>query len=191
MWWLRAYRAAALAVALAAAGCTAQPLYSGAVSPAIAPEGAPAGRVAALAEINVAPVSTRDAQVVRNELIFLLSGGRGNPAGAPYALALRANSRSESSTVVNTVGVEQAPTASVLSFIGTYTLTEVSSGRVLGRGTRRAVASYDVPSQPFAAQRAERDAENRAARELAAFLATAVAADLAHGRNAAAVKTAR
>lgn len=181
--------AALLAALLAAgttAGCTARPLYSSAVA-TVAATGVPAGDMrAALAAINVAPVQGRPAQEVRNELIFLLSGGRGNAVAPAYSLTLSASPAVTGSTVTNTVGVEQAPTASTLTFTGIYTLSDAATGRIIGRGTRSAVASYDMPRQPFSRDRAARDAENRAARELAALLAAAIAADLATGRNAAA-----
>jgi LPS-assembly lipoprotein len=187
MWSSRRFarmRPAAVAAAamLVLSACTAQPLYSGSVAPQV-DAGIPGQRIAAAtAQIRVAEVTTREAQQVRNELIFLLAGGRGNPAEAPYSLALSAYSFSESSALATIAGTEQAPTSAIMSFIGAYTLTETASGRVLGSGTRRATASYDVPGQPFAAQRAIRDAQDRSARELAAFLSSAIAADLAHGR---------
>jgi LPS-assembly lipoprotein len=171
-------------VAAVVAGCTAQPLYSTSVAPAA---GNNTSVTAALGQVNVAPVTTREAQEVRNELIFLLSGGGGNPVDAPYELTLSAYASSQSSTAVNTVGIEQAPTAAIMSFVGTYTLTESGTGRVVGKGTRHATALYDVPiNRPFAEQRSARDAQDRSARELAALLAAAIAADLATGRKAAA-----
>lgn len=174
-----------MAIVAAVAGCTAQPLYSTSVAPEVG--GNNTSVAAALGQVNVAPVTTREAQVVRNELIFLLSGGRGNPAGASYDLTLRAYPSSQSATAVNTVGVEQAPTSAIMSFTGTYTLTESGTRRVIGNGTRHATALYDFPvNQPFAEQRAVRDAQDRSARELAALLAAAIAADLATGRKAAA-----
>jgi LPS-assembly lipoprotein len=49
---------------------------------------------------------------------------------------------------------------------------------VVSNGDRQFSASYDVPRQEFAAVRAQRDAENRAARELAELLRLAIAQDL-------------
>ncbi|MBX3531241.1 MAG: hypothetical protein KF849_11580 [Rhizobiaceae bacterium] len=190
MWWperagrrLSAGSAALVAVLLA--GCTAQPLYSGSVAPSVNP-GAATPVKATLGQVNVAPVTTREAQEVRNELIFLLSGGRGNPAAAPYELTLSAYAVAASSTYTQVTTQEKAPNSQIMTFVGTYTIREAGTGRVVGTGTRRATAAYDVPSnQPFAEQRAARDAQNRSARELAALLVAAVAADLATGRNAA------
>ena len=175
---------AALAASLTLAGCTAQPLYSTSVAPSVSEAG---GRTRdALRAVRVAPVNSREAQEVRNELIFLLSGGQGNAKNPAYELALSAYASSVSSTIAPIVGREQVPTSQLLTFTGNYTLTEAGTGRVLGRGTRQALANYDVPVQPFAEQRALRDAQDRAGRELAALLAAAVAADLATGREAAA-----
>lgn len=183
-------RAAVLAAALAVlAGCTAQPLYSSSVSPRAQAGASPSSTAVALTSVNVAPVQTRSAQEVRNELIFLLSGGRGNPSNAAYTVELSAYPYAESSTVTGTVGVEQAATSSVMTFVGQYTLREAATGRIIGTGSRRATAAFDNPRQPYATRRAAIDAENRAGRELAALLASAVAADLATGRNAEAAST--
>ena len=48
----------------------------------------------------------------------------------------------------------------------------------MSTGRRQIASSYDIPRQEFAAVRAERDAENRAARELAELLRLALAQDL-------------
>jgi LPS-assembly lipoprotein len=196
MWWPDRTRAKAATgpawrVALATgalallAGCTAQPLYSSSVAPAARTETGAADTASALGSINVAPVTTRAAQQVRNELIFLLTGGRGTPADAPYRLALSAYAFSESSAITQVTGLENAATSAIMTFVGSYTLTDAKTGRVVGSGERRATAAYDVSPQPFAAARAVRDAEDRSARDLAALVAASVAADLATGRKAA------
>ena len=59
----------------------------------------------------------------------------------------------------------------------TYKLVD-STGKLVSNGDRQFSASYDVPRQEFAAFRAQRDAENRAARELAELLRLAIAQDL-------------
>jgi LPS-assembly lipoprotein len=167
------------------AGCTAQPLYSSSVAPAARTEAGAADTASALGSVNVSPVTTRAAQQVRNELIFLLGGGRGNPADAPYRLSLSAYAFSESSAITQVTGLENAATSAIMTFVGSYTLTDAKTGRVVGSGERRATAAYDVSPQPFAAARAVRDAEDRSARDLAALVAASVGADLATGRKAA------
>lgn len=172
---LRLPRIAGL-VALAAivGGCTVQPLYS---TSAVTAAGAP--MASALASVNVSPVTTRQGQEVRNHLIFLLGGGQGNPSGAAFSVDLVVSSyaSASASTLVSTT--EQAPTASLMNVVATYTLRDNTTGLVVDRGTRQSFATYDVPVQQFAALRAERDAENRAAREVAELLRSAVAQAMA------------
>ncbi len=176
-------RAAALACALLLGGCTVQPLYSSSVSPAAS--ATDRSTKDALRSINVAPVASREVQEVRNELIFLFSGGQGNEKQPAYTMTLSAYSTAASSTIAPIVGRDQVPTSQILTFTGNYTLIEAATGKVVGRGTRQAVANYDMPVQQFAQQRAFRDAQDRAARELAAAIAAAAASDLATGRVAA------
>jgi LPS-assembly lipoprotein len=59
-----------------------------------------------------------------------------------------------------------------------YVLTKARTGEAVATGTRRISSSYDRSRQEFAALRAERDAENRAARELAELLRLAIAQDI-------------
>ena len=60
-----------------------------------------------------------------------------------------------------------------------YTLTDAATGKKVSTGRRSISSSYDHPRQEFAADRAQRDAEDRAARELAELLRLALAQDLA------------
>jgi LPS-assembly lipoprotein len=83
--------------------------------------------------------------------------------------------------VVQVSTIEQAPTASLLTMTAFYTLAESANGRVIATGRRQVASAYDVPEQRFAALRSERDAENRAARELAEQLHMAIAQDLSRG----------
>ena len=53
---------------------------------------------------------------------------------------------------------------------GNYTLSRVSDGEVLKVGTRRITSLLDVSRQEFAELRAVRDAEDRAAKELAELI---------------------
>ncbi len=60
-----------------------------------------------------------------------------------------------------------------------YNLGRSDSGETIRSGRRQVVALVDFPVQEFAKLRAIRDAENRAARELAELLSADVAAALA------------
>lgn len=166
-----------LAAGLLGAGCTVRPLYSDAVAP-----GASAPMGAQLAAVSVNPVSTRQGQEVRNQLIFLLGGGQGNPSAPAYTLDIAVTSYSSAAAVIQVSTNTQSPTSSLLTMSAGYTLTEAATGRVVARGRRAISSAYDVPQQQFAALRSERDAENRAARELAEQLRFAIAQDLSKER---------
>ncbi|MBE7184562.1 MAG: hypothetical protein INR68_09175 [Methylobacterium mesophilicum] len=156
------------------AGCTVRPLYANPDTPLGAE---PKGAAAALRTVVVAPVSTRDAQEVRNQLIFLFNGGRAQAATPAYTVNLAVVTTSESSADIQ-VADDTEPTAAAIVMNATYSLTDAATGAVVANGRRSMSSSYDVPRQEFAVLRAQRDAENRAARELAELLRLAIAQDL-------------
>lgn len=153
--------------------CTVQPLYSdGPVA-----NGTVTGSIGAeLSTISVKPAVTRVGQQVRNRLLFLFYGGQAEPAVPRYTLTLAVGSISEASANIQ-INEENEPTAAVETVRASYTLVD-SKGKVVATGNRQFAASYDVPRQEFAAVRAQLDAENRAARELADLLRLAIAQDL-------------
>ena len=163
-------RLAALAGLATASACTVQPLYSD------RPMAASAVTTSAqLSSISVKPVTTRYAQEIRNNLIFLFNNGKGEPASPVYDLELGVTRLNQPSAIVQ-VADEDQPTAGTITLISTYRLTK--AGKEIARGQRQIAAQYDVPPQEFAHMRAEIDAENRSARELAELLRLAVAQDL-------------
>jgi LPS-assembly lipoprotein len=163
---------ACIAAMAIASACTVRPLYSNAV--------APGGTTTAAAypSIDIKPVQTRYAQEVRNHLIFMLNGGPGQPANAQYSLDLGITEVDSRALLAATTTGEDRPTAGTIVMTSSYRLTRVGTGEVVARGTRRISSSYDRPRQEFAALRAQRDAENRAARELAELLKLAIGQDL-------------
>ena len=166
---------AALALALSMiAACTVRPLYSD--GPTVA--GAQAGATTGLHSIAIKPVSTRYAQEVRNHLIFGLNGGAGQPANPLYMVDLGVTQQAVATASVQRV-TEDEPTAGTMTLTSNYVITDAKTGDVLARGVRDISSSYDVPRQGFAELRAARDAENRAARQLAELLRLAIAQDLA------------
>lgn len=163
-----------LALSLLAGGCTVRPL--------MAPETTTAGTPAApaLASIAIAPLDTRYGQQVRNHLIFLLNGGAGQPADARFALDLSVTRQTAAAARIQ-VRADNEPTAGTLTMTANYRLTEAETGVLVASGERRITSAYDVPRQEFAALRSVRDAEDRAARELAESLRLAIGQDLARG----------
>jgi LPS-assembly lipoprotein len=158
-------------VSIALAACTVRPLYS---SAPLANSGVPVNED--LSSIAIKPVITRYGQEVRNHLIFLLSGGKGEPAEARYSLDLTVSMLEESAASIQVVK-ENEPTAATMTAVGTFILSDMD-GKVIGRGTQRVTASFDIPVQEFAVLRARRDAENRSARELAEVLRLMIAQEL-------------
>ncbi|MFD1329783.1 LPS assembly lipoprotein LptE [Mycoplana ramosa] len=145
------------------AGCQVRPLYS---TPT-----AGAGEA-----VSVSEADDRVEQRVRNELIFLLSGGAGEPSTAPYHLELNVASRAVDVLVSSSDDVARAGR---IVMTADYNLTRSDSGETIRSGRRQVVALVDFPVQEFAKLRAIRDAENRAARELAELLRADIASGLA------------
>jgi LPS-assembly lipoprotein len=158
---------------VAISACTVQPLYSqrAAANPMVT--GSIGGELAA---ISIKPVVNRVGQEVRNDLLFLFYGGKAAPAAPRYTLTLSVSAYSEASANIQ-VNTVNEPTAAIETVRASYRLVD-STGRVVSTGNRQFSASYDVPRQEFAAFRAQRDAENRAARELAELLRLVIAQDL-------------
>ncbi len=161
--------------------CTVRPLYSNApVS-----TGSTVSANADLASIAVKPARTRTAQQVRNNLVFGFGRGAGEPASPAYSLDLSVAEAVESSALVQVGTDEDEPTAGSVTLTGNYTLSDAKTGVVIAAGKRSITSSFDRPRQEFASYRAQIDAENRAARELAEALQLSIAQDLArHGKAA-------
>ncbi|AZN96808.1 hypothetical protein EJ066_05630 [Mesorhizobium sp. M9A.F.Ca.ET.002.03.1.2] len=168
-------------VALVSA-CTVRPLYSSAPLSA----GSQAGAAAELRSISIKPVETRYAQQVRNNLIFALGQGAGEPDSPAYSLDLGVSELVESAAFVRTQTDENEPTAGTVTLTASYALSDAKTGTTIATGRRSITSSFDKPRQEFASYRAQIDAENRAARELADLLRLSIAQDLVkHGKTAA------
>src|SRR3954447_18623638 len=154
------------------AGCF-QPMY------AAHTDGTPALREK-LMGVDLPPIdkanASREARVgveVRNALAFKLYGGA---TGMPptHKLVLRFNS-SKSSLIVNpNTGL---PSSENYGIDAQYNLIEVVSGKSVMTGTTFSRVTYDMPGsyQRFSRNRAVRDAEDRAANEIAENITTRLA----------------
>lgn len=172
----RLLSACVLGMALIASGCQVRPLYSNA-----GPVAGVSGSVQSkLATIAIAEVGSREAQQVRNNLIFMFNHGAGQPANAAYTLQLGVSYQDLSLALIQNATNDKSgqPTAGSMRMTGSYTLTRISDGKVVGKGTRLVTADYDAPRQRYAVLRAQRDAVNRAAREVAEALNLSVAQDI-------------
>jgi LPS-assembly lipoprotein len=162
-------RALRLTAAMAAAGLVAacfQPLYGDRTSP----NGSELR--ARLASIDVAQIpapqgtpESRIAVEIRNALVFDLTGGEGSVAPT-HRLTMRMNTSKSALIVDVTTGRTEAEVAGIDI---NYSLTELATGKVVVNGTTFSRVSSDVPGQQqrFARARAQRDAEDRAAKVVA------------------------
>jgi LPS-assembly lipoprotein len=148
-----------------AAGCQVRPLYSTGSATELS-----------TASVSISEAEDRVEQRVRNELIFMFGGGRGEPVTAAYNMELQVRSRD---TGVLVSPADDVARAGRIVMTADYNLTLVESGETLRSGKRQVVALVDFPVQEFAKLRAIRDAENRAARELAELIRADVATVLA------------
>jgi len=146
------------------ASCQVRPLYSEAK-----------GTRRLMASIAFSDATDRVGQVVRNRLIFLAAGGQGEPAHPDYMVNL-----SVSTSVTEVLPDQSTSTLSAGRVVvrGDYVLKKAKEGTVLRIAHRQTVALLDFPGQEFAKLRAIRDAENRAANELAELIAADLAAVL-------------
>ncbi|MVA72311.1 hypothetical protein GOZ81_14660 [Agrobacterium vitis] len=157
----RAVLAASVGLLGALAGCQVRPLYGEAL-----------GTRKMMASIGFSPATDRVGQEVRNRLIFLAAGGQGEPAHPEYLVTLVVHT--DTTEVLINESTDRA-TAGRVTVSADYTLKKASDLSVMRIAHRQAVALVDFPTQEFAKLRAVRDAENRAARELAEL----ISADLA------------
>lgn len=169
----RALLVLALGAALAAGACQVRPLYGSLGGPAGT---SPVAEEFAAIDIDTVEASSsedldRVGQVLRNELIFGFR--RGREAATPrYRLKLIID------RPLNEVGVERladVPSAYSVTVNATYVLSEIGTGRTVTTGRAFGSASFDFSSQRFANLRAERDAEDRAAKVVAGNIQTRLA----------------
>ncbi len=123
------------------------------------------------------PNASREARVgvaIRNALAFKLYG---SATGMPptHRLEIRFTSNRSSLMVSTATGL---PTSENYSIDAQYNLIEIASNKSVMTGSSFARVSYDMPGsyQRFARSRALRDAEDRAAQEIAEKIQTRLAA---------------
>lgn len=126
----------------------------------------------AMRDVEVARVEGRVGQELRNDLIFELGGGAGNPAGAPYRLDLRVATNSYSAIIDPSSGLGQAET---ISLDVTYKLRDIPNDRFVMTDKAIARVTIDRTAQRFARVRAVRDAENRASKIVAEQIRSRIA----------------
>ncbi|WP_114389895.1 LPS assembly lipoprotein LptE [Notoacmeibacter marinus] len=150
------------------AACTVQPLY-----------GTAGGPTANRLPIEVADIGTRAGFMLRDELVFLINGGRSQPNAAPFRLEVDLRKKVRTSNTAKIADGDISRTfAGQVELRGTYTLLNIETGETIATGQRRAFAQYDRSTQLYALRSAEEDAEEDAARELARIIVLALNAKL-------------
>lgn len=139
------------------AGCGFRPMYlSGGDAPGEANVGA------ALGDIAVAPIPDRVGQLVRNDLIYLLSRA-GHDSNAAYRLNVQLT-ESISELAVESTGFA---TRANLRLDARYTLVDQAGGKSLVSGRARAVSSYNIVESSFSTLTAQNAARGRTAARIA------------------------
>lgn len=159
----RVFGALALAATtLGMAGCGFQPLHGATASGANLDE--------VLKTVDIVTIPGRTGQQVRNELIFGTTGG-GEAGPKAYRLEI-AIKQSISYTFATMAGKVQGQT---FELSAEFKLVRIADNRVVFKSSTGAHAAYDKVQSIFANVRAQRDAENRAARTVAESIKTQVA----------------
>lgn len=150
--------------------CTVEPLASSQSNGAIGTS-VSSSTSDIMAATSVAPVDTRVAQQVRNELLFAMNGGN-QKAGGRYSVKLDVK---ETARALSVETSSLSPTSAQVAVLVNYQLIDSTTGKVVKQGKRRALAGYDRTPQSFSNERAQRDAENRAAKDVAQQVRLALA----------------
>jgi LPS-assembly lipoprotein len=126
----------------------------------------------AMRDVEIAKIDGRVGQEIRNDIIFELSGGGGNPAGAPYRLNLEVATNSNSAIIDAQTGL---PDNETVSLDVTFKLQNVADEKIVLTDKAIARVTIDRTQQRYARVRALRDAENRAAKLISEQIRTRVA----------------
>jgi LPS-assembly lipoprotein len=139
--------------ALALAGCGFKPLYAVGTTPD--------GMRSYFGQVFVEPIAGRQGVHLRNQLLDAMTPG-GMPSGAAYNLNVQLSDVKEGLAIQENTQI----TRYNYTLTARYELRDAVSGEVLDKGMARAIAAYNVVDSQFGTQSAERDAQDRAAREV-------------------------
>ena len=166
----RVLLAAALTVAALAGGCF-QPLYSDYTASTIAGSSVKT----ALRGVEIPEIKGLIGHYFRNELVFELDGGGDSDVQKTSKLE---TAITESVEIVTVDYANGRADSAVLVATATWKLTQNGTGKILASGTNSVRVPYERSSQRFATVRAARDAQVRAAKNLATIVRGQIAADL-------------
>jgi len=144
---------AGLGATLVLSGCGFRPLYAVGTTPE--------GIGTYFTQVYVDPIPGRQGVHLRNQLMDQLTPA-GTPSAAAYKLSIKLEDIKEGLAIKENTHI----TRYNYTLIARYELRDSVSGEMLDHGTARAIAAYNVAESQFATQSAERDAQERAAREV-------------------------
>lgn len=123
-----------------------------------------------MGSIYVKPIPERTGYVLRNDLLDLFDS-MGNPEGAKYRLEV------ELKTEKVPLGFLENAQITRYNFYLTahYALVAIKENKPVKRGVARTITSYNVVTSPYATVTAEKDAQDRAARDVAETIRTELA----------------
>ena len=142
-----------LVAAVSLSACGFRPLYATGTTPD--------GMSSYFTQVFVEPIPGRQGVHLRNQMLDALTPG-GTPSAAAYRLSIKLEDVKEGLAIQENTQI----TRYNYSLTAKYELRDSVSGEVLDHGTARAIAAYNVVDSQFATQSAERDAQERAAREV-------------------------
>jgi len=145
----------ALAVCAAAAlsACGFHPMYAESTTPG--------GLMKYYNQVLVEPIQGRQGVHLRNQLMDAFTP-QGTPTAVSYRLSIRLEEQKEGLAIQQDTRI----TRYNYNLTAKYELKDATSGQVLDRGISRSIAPYNVVDSQFATLSAERDAQERAAREI-------------------------
>jgi LPS-assembly lipoprotein len=140
-------------MSLSLGACGFRPLY--------ATESTPAGIAVHFEQIYVTEIGGRTGRVLRNQLMDAFTP-EGTPKSAAYRLEIELSDTKEGLVIQENADI----TRYNFTLTAKFKLIDASSSQVINTGSSRAISGYNVVNQQFSTQIAQRDAEERAAREL-------------------------
>ena len=176
MWSFRTFSILVALSAVTVTGCTVEPLNSSRSDSQVSSDTLKASTRSILQQTEVDAVTTRYAQQVRNQLLFAMNGGTLQPNGR-YRVKLNVEQ------TISRIAIEadsRSPTASQVVMKTNYALIDKVESKTVAQGVRQVVTPFNNSPQSFATQRAEREAVNRAAAQMAQQLRLAIAQNLAN-----------
>lgn len=135
-------------------------------------------------DVEIVQIQGRLGNEVRNDLIFALTGGEGNPKGAPLQMIISVDTSTSTALVNSASGL---PENQIVRVSANWRLIKAGDEKKkpVAEGLASGTATIDTSDQRFANYSAGIDAEKRAARSVADQIKAQLAAHFIRTANAA------